>query len=219
VKNKEKDFRYRVLTVTVGGLLRLAFRMRWEGLEHLPEQGGALLASNHVSVLDPLVIAMAGSTRGRVIRFVAAAELFDHSVWGPILRSYRQVPVRRGAGDHKAAEGLATAVRGGALAGIFPEGGVRDGLSPLRGQSGAVRVAGDANIPIVPIGIWGTQARWPRGPFRIRPFRRLPLGLSIGVPFHMTPFDSSSADRRDATQRLMQVIEERVARARQLAEG
>ena len=94
----EDDFWWRFGLQTLGRLLRLILRIRFEGLENIPDSGGAILAPNHVSVLDPVVLALAPSKRGRTIRFLAAAEFFEprrHIVaFG--LKRFRQIPVRRG---------------------------------------------------------------------------------------------------------------------------
>src|SRR2546427_12039183 len=73
----EDDFWWRFGLQTLGRLLRLILRIRFEGLENIPDSGGAILAPNHVSVLDPVVLALAPSIRGRTIRFLAAAEFFE----------------------------------------------------------------------------------------------------------------------------------------------
>src|SRR5439155_1496106 len=77
---------------------------------------------NHVSVLDPIAIALGAAARGRAIRFLAATEFFAHPLWGPSLRAGRAVPVRRGARDLASLERFMNEVRAGSLVGIFPEG-------------------------------------------------------------------------------------------------
>src|SRR5438034_575626 len=93
----------------------------------IPRTGPAILACNHVSVLDPVIIAMAPSYRGRTVRFLAAAEMFEKPLIGPGLRLIRQIPIRRGERDMRALEEAADVISAGALAGIFPEGGVGPG--------------------------------------------------------------------------------------------
>src|SRR5919109_2532268 len=92
---------YRAGVWTVGVLTHLGLRIRFHGLENVPRSGGAILASNHISVLDPIVIALGPVKTGRTVRFLAAAEFFEahrHVVaWG--LRKFRQIPVRRGRAD------------------------------------------------------------------------------------------------------------------------
>src|SRR5439155_10191378 len=70
----QRDLWWRLGLATVGTVVRLAFRLRFEGTEHIPRTGPALLACNHISVLDPPIVALAPSDRGRTVRFLAAAE-------------------------------------------------------------------------------------------------------------------------------------------------
>src|SRR5207247_1679697 len=91
---------------------------------HWAREGPALRACNHISVIDPVIIALAPSYRGRTVRFLAAAEMFEKPLVGPGLRLIRQIPIRRGERDVGALEEAAEVIAQGALAGIFPEGGV-----------------------------------------------------------------------------------------------
>ncbi len=162
--DRVKDDRWwRIGLVVVGGLIRLALGIRFEGLENIPETGGAILAPNHVSVLDPVALALGPSRRGRTIRFLAAAEFFDRRRWliSFWLRRFQQIPVRRGLADWAALNEIAGVIHAGSLAGIFPEGRMGDG--PLQpGRKGLARVAMAARVPVIPVAIWGTQRRWPR---------------------------------------------------------
>jgi 1-acyl-sn-glycerol-3-phosphate acyltransferase len=200
-------------------VLRLALRIRYEGTQAIPLSGPGLLAANHVSVLDPVIIALAPSAMGRTIRFLAAAEFFRRPVVGWALRSLGQIPVRRGLADRDALQELGTVIRSGSLAGIFPEGRMGDGPGLLPGQKGAARIALAAGVPVIPVGIWGPQRRWPRGGFRWgRPLRPA-VGVVFGVPIDVHGDPRSRADVRDLTDRIMAAIEPLVARARSLAGG
>lgn len=200
----------------------LAFDLRFAGLERIPEPGcPALLAANHVSVLDPLAIALGVVRRRRTVRFVAGAEFFRHPVWGPALRLMGQIAVRRGARDLRALEEVTAFVREGGLAGIFPEGRVADGAFPLRGRTGAARVALAAGVPVVPVGVWGTQARWPRGGLRWHPLRRLPAAVAVGEPIAPeAPGTPEPGPEQQAvlalTRRIMEAIEEQVRLAQRM---
>src|SRR5204863_558978 len=132
----------------------------------VPREGGAILVCNHISVLDPVIISMGATTTGRAVRFLTAAEFFRKPVIGWGLRRIRQIPIRRGASDRRALEQAARVIRRGALAGIFPEGTLSPDGNPLPGKRGAARLALASGAPILPCGIWGTRARWPRGGIR-----------------------------------------------------
>jgi 1-acyl-sn-glycerol-3-phosphate acyltransferase len=214
----EHDLWWRIGLATLGTALRVAFRLRYEGLHNIPRTGPALLACNHISVLDPPIIALAPSARGRTVRFLTAAEFFERPVIGWGLRRIRQIPVRRGEKDIAALEEVASLIRRGALAGIFPEGGVGDG--PLqRGRRGAARIALAAGVPVVPAAIWGTQERWPRTGFRITRPLRMPVGAVFGAALgpEGDPRDADAVQRM--TARIMAGIEECLPGARALADG
>jgi 1-acyl-sn-glycerol-3-phosphate acyltransferase len=204
----ELDVWWRVGVATVGRIYRTAIHVRYRGLEHIPRLGPAIVGVNHVSVLDPVAIALGTASQGRMLRFLAATEFFAHPVWGPGLRVMRQIPIRRGIRDLAALDELTSVLRGGGLAGIFPEGRVGDGSLPLRGRSGATRVALATGAPILPVAVWGTQARWPRGPIRYSRPLRTPVAVAFGEPYALDPaIAGSPGEMRRATRDLMVRIE------------
>jgi 1-acyl-sn-glycerol-3-phosphate acyltransferase len=165
---REMNWIWRLGAPPVYAGLRVAFRLHTEGVENVPLAGPAILACNHISVLDgPLVAAIMGSERHRAPHFLIASEVFGLR-WGWILRQARQIPIYRGTGDVNALDAVVDAVRAGGVAGIFPEGRVSDdaraGTQRLR--SGISRVAAPLGAPVIPMGIWGTQVPWPREGFR-----------------------------------------------------
>ena len=108
-----------------------------------------------------------------------------------------QIPVRRGIRDLAALDELIAELRRGGLAGIFPEGRIGAGTGRLRGRSGVTRVARAAGVPVIAVGLWGTQARWPLDGLKILPFRRLPVAVSIGDPIHVRSTHDTTALRED----------------------
>jgi len=184
----------------------LVLRIRHVGLENIPTSGPALLVANHVSVLDPICIALAPSALGRTLRFLTAAEFFDRRLVGAGLRSLNQIPVRRGTADWAALDELAEVIRQSSLAGIFPEGKMGDGPELLPGQKGAARIALAAGVPIVPIGIWGTQRRWPRSGLRWERPSRPTVTVVWGKPFEFAGDPHDRKDVRALTDRIMAEI-------------
>jgi 1-acyl-sn-glycerol-3-phosphate acyltransferase len=208
--------------LAIGGpALRLLFRIRSAGVERIPRSGPAILAANHMSALDGILLAYLVAQRGRPTRYLVAAEFFDKRFHGFWLRRFKQIPIRRGMGDSGALDEAVATVQTGAIAGIFPEGTVnpRPGAPLLRGRTGVARIALAAGAPVIPVGIWGTQVRWPRTGLT---FRR-PLRPSVALTFgpHIEPKgDPSSLDDIQAfTTLVMTRIAEQVAAARNLAEG
>lgn len=138
----------------------LRFGLRWTmlGLEHIPRRGAVILASNHVSYLDPLTLAWVADRRGRRVRFLAKAELFRKPILGLLLRSIHQIPVERGTIDAAhALDAACNALERGECVAVFPEGTISTSLEPMAGKSGTARLAQRAGVPVVPIGLWGTH--------------------------------------------------------------
>jgi 1-acyl-sn-glycerol-3-phosphate acyltransferase len=203
----------------MGPLFHLLFRIRYRGREHIPPEGGVILASNHISVLDPVIIAMSVTTTGRAVRFLAAAEFFRKPFIGWGLRRIRQIPIKRGASDRRALEQAAGVIRRGALAGIFPEGTLSPDGAPLPGKRGAARIALASGVPILPCGIWGTRARWPRGGIRwTRPLRPKVV-VAFGPLLEPAGRLEDPNDVQTLTDLIMAAIAEQTGRARAEVEG
>jgi 1-acyl-sn-glycerol-3-phosphate acyltransferase len=147
-------------------------RLKVEGLESLPEEGPVLVAGNHDSYYDPLMIGFAGRKR-RQIRALAKAELWKVPLLSKVLDGMGQIPIDRGAGDARALEKAIEELRGGACIGVFPEG-TRSRGRELRARSGIARLA--LAVPearLVLVSVEGTTdfARFPKRPsVRIRFF-------------------------------------------------
>lgn len=218
----ETTWLWRIGAPVVRGILSIVFRVRVSGTERIPRQGAAIVACNHMSVLDGPFLASFTHAGGREPSFLIAAEVFDHPLLGGILHTAHQIPIRRGEGDDDAlGEALTTVAQGGCV-GIFPEGRVADdaGRGLQRIRSGVTRIALPTGAPVVPVGIWGTQAVWPRGR---RYWRRLAsrprVGLAFGAPIEPEG-DDGEPDAHEAFQtRLHDAITSQVARARALAEA
>jgi 1-acyl-sn-glycerol-3-phosphate acyltransferase len=201
-------------------LVRLLFRVRVRGLEHVPLTGPAILAFNHVSVLDGPVLAAETAYRiRRETRFLVAAEMFHKPVWGWVLRRYEQIPVRRGGADQGALDEVVETVRHGAMAALAPEGRVNgdgdDGLQRIK--SGVARIALPTGAPVIPVGIWGTQRRWPRGRIRWSRPLRPQLALSFGPPMLPVGDVGTQDDIDDFRDRLRTQLETQVSLAQRMA--
>lgn len=146
--------------------------------DKLPREGAYVLAPNHMSEIDPLVVAVAVWRLGRAPRFMAKESLFRVPVLGWALRRTGMVPVSRassGSGAKQTLDSARELVRLGRGVIVYPEGSLtRDpDLWPMRGKTGAVRLALAGNIPVIPVAHWGSQQILPRyGKLRLWPLRR-----------------------------------------------
>ena len=151
-------------------LARLAFpvyfRLRVRGLDKIPAQGPALLVINHQSFLDSLFV---GTPLPRTICYLARDSLFRVPVVGWILRHTYVMPVNRESASSSSLRLAADRLKRGYLVGIFPEGTrSSDGqIAPLK--PGFIALVRRGNVPIVPVGVAGTGAAWPRDSVLIRP--------------------------------------------------
>jgi 1-acyl-sn-glycerol-3-phosphate acyltransferase len=177
------------------------YRLRVQGLEHLPE-GGFVLAANHTSNFDPWPLGMPLLPH-RQLRFMAKSELFN-PVLAPILRAGGAFKVRRGEGDVEAMRTATELVRAGEIVVMFPEGTrQRKGLRKkhvARPHTGAARIALNAKAPLVPAAIGGTD----------RLMRLGPLCVAYGEPIDVSDLEGLEMKpaAEEATRRLMARIEE-----------
>lgn len=196
----------------------LTFKLEVRGTGNLPATGCAVLASNHRSVVDGVLLALVGARRGRSIRFLVAAEVFEYRIPGWTLRTFDQIPIRRGSQDAGALDEAIEALRGGSVVGIFPEGRVNDETSMLRGRTGVARIALEAGAPVVPLGLWGTQTRWPRSGLRWALPLRPRVAVQIGAPVEPHGDVTSQTEVRAFTEDVVRAIEASAAQARSRVE-
>jgi 1-acyl-sn-glycerol-3-phosphate acyltransferase len=199
--SRERTPGWRVLVGLVTPLLLILARYRVHNPERIPATGAFILAPNHVTNFDPLVTAYALWHSGRVPRFLAKAGLFRVPVLGALLRGTGQIPVERasasGGGDPLAAAGKL--VDDGLAIIVYPEGTLtRDpDLWPMRGKYGAVRLALEHGIPIIPCAHWGAQAVLPRYSKRLSVFPRKDIDIVFGEPVDLSRW--ADAPRTGAT--------------------
>ena len=217
MRTSELNAWWAIVSSLANAAMRAVFRVRVEGDHHVPVHGSAIIAFNHLSVIDgPAVGIVVAKRCRRRSRFLVAAEVFDKHLPGWILRSFDQIPIRRGQGDIHALDEAIRTVKGGAIAALAPEGRVNeDGVTDMqRFHRGVARLALATGAPVVPVGIWGTQARWPRSGRRYgKPWRpRLAFVFGASVAPHGSPGDAD--DLAAFTQLVREAIEVQVARAR-----
>ena len=205
----------------VGFVWWLLFRTRVEGAERVPDSGPAIVAANHVSGMDGVALALiTGRECRRMTRFLVAAEFFGKVSFGWALHLYRQIPLKRGQGDLPAIEEAVATIRGGALAGIFPEGTVNPDpeAGVRRGRRGVARIALATSAPVVPVGLWGTQQRWPKSGLHLhRPWRPR-FAVVYGEPLPPNGDPGSPEEVQAFAEQIMTAIGKLADQARALAE-
>lgn len=171
---------------TIIGLARTVFfaeglKFTVVGDEHIPASGGAVLAVNHTGYMDFTYAGLPVRTPKRYIRFMAKKEVFDNSVSGPIMRALKHIPVDRGAGadSYKAAVDY---LRRGELVGVYPEATISRSFEIKEFKSGAARMAIEADVPIIPIVIWGAQRVWTKGFPKRLGRTNTPISIAVGAP-------------------------------------
>lgn len=197
-----RDISYPIVIAAAKTWFKLGdIRIDKHGTEHIPREGGALLAVNHLSYVDYLMAGYPGVDQGRLTRFMAKKEVFDHAIGGPVMRSFKHIAIDRSSGQ----EGMDEAVRrlkAGEVVGIFPEGTISRSFLIKDLKTGAVRIAADAGVPLIPVVLWGTQRFLTKG--RPRDFgRHKTVSVLVGEPMYPTAAD----DPREATAELRSRME------------
>jgi 1-acyl-sn-glycerol-3-phosphate acyltransferase len=172
--------------------MRWLYRIEVVGAGRIPSQGGFILASNHDSIVDPFILAVATT---REIRYMAKIELFGNRAVAATLRALGAFPVERGGGDRAAFSEAAELLRRGEVLGIFPQGTSKQQLS-RRWHRGAARLALVTGVPIVPVRMTGTRAL----PFRTR------VRIVVGHPITVDPARPSVAAAKALTEQVVQAV-------------
>jgi 1-acyl-sn-glycerol-3-phosphate acyltransferase len=151
---------YWVVKGVLTPVLHASFRIRVEGRQHVPKRGGVILACNHRSFLDSIFLPLVVRRR---VTFVAKAEYFDDPKTAWFFRGVGQIPIRRegGAASERALETAMEVLQSGNVFAIYPEGTrTRDGYMH-RGHTGVARLAFRSGVPIIPVGMIGTDEVQP----------------------------------------------------------
>ncbi|MFC9994547.1 lysophospholipid acyltransferase family protein [Nocardia sp. NPDC127526] len=176
------------LARTVFALQGLKFTVK--GDENIPATGGAVIAINHTGYMDFTYAGLPARTPKRYIRFMAKKEVFDDPIAGPIMRALKHIPVDRTAGADSYHEAV-NRLRSGELVGVYPEATISRSFELKEFKSGAARMAIEANVPIIPIVIWGAQRVWTKGHPKRLGRTNTPISMEVGAPIQ--PFEPASA--------------------------
>ncbi|MCM6776877.1 1-acyl-sn-glycerol-3-phosphate acyltransferase [Nocardia sp. CDC159] len=199
---------------TIIGLARTVFFVQGlkfdvKGDEHIPAEGGAVIAINHTGYMDFTYAGLPARTPKRYIRFMAKKEVFDDKISGPIMRALKHIPVDRSAG----ADSYQAAVeylRRGELVGVYPEATISRSFEIKEFKSGAARMAIEAGVPIVPMAIWGAQRVWTKGHPKRLGRTNTPISIVVGEPIQPPVVDSGNIAEPAAelTRKLRSVMQD-----------
>jgi 1-acyl-sn-glycerol-3-phosphate acyltransferase len=182
--------------VMVGPLMRLLYRPWTRGVENVPAEGGAILASNHLAVIDSFILPL---VLHRTVKFLGKSDYFTGTgikgrLTAGFMRGVGTIPVDRGGG--KASEAaLNTGLRvlaGGDLFGIYPEGTRSPDGRLYRGKTGVARMALESGAPVIPVAMVGTNIAQPIGKVIPKP---MPIGIVIGEPLDFSRYKGMENDR------------------------
>ncbi|OBI63557.1 1-acyl-sn-glycerol-3-phosphate acyltransferase [Mycobacterium sp. E796] len=184
-------------------VLTTGTRISYSGEENIPDRGGAVIAINHTSYVDFLPAALAVHRRRRRLRFMIKAEMQQVKVVNFLIKHTRTIPVDRGAG----ADAYAVAVRRlreGELVGVYPEATISRSFELKEFKTGAARMAAEADVPIVPVIVWGAHRIWTKDHPRNVGRKKLPISVQVGAPLRAAgDIESTNAALRESMTTLL----------------
>lgn len=192
----------RMFFATVAGIARSAINVlmgkEWYGLDRLPVDEGFIVVPNHCTEIDPIVVGHLLYNQRIMPHFLAKDGLFNTPILGTALRGARQIPVERsGAGAGKSLVVAREVLDAGNAVVIYPEGTLtRDPeLWPMKGRTGAARLALATGAKVVPVVHWGAQEVFPRYGKGVKIFPRKKVKVVVGHPVDLSAFAGKSADK------------------------
>ncbi|MGO9383167.1 MAG: lysophospholipid acyltransferase family protein [Mycobacterium sp.] len=156
-------------------------KFTFQGLENIPARGGALLAQNHTSYLDWLPTMLSTRERGRRMYFMIKAEMADVKAVNYVIKHARLIPVDRRMG-HDAFEVAVQRLREGELIGMHPEATISRSFELREFKTGAARMVLEAQVPIVPMIVWGAHRIWPKDHPKKLFRNKIPITVAAGRP-------------------------------------
>lgn len=167
-------------------------KIRLRGLDHVPRTGGAVMCINHTGYFDFTYAGLAGVEVGRLVRFMAKKSIWANPVAGPLMNGMHHIPVDREAGQESFERAL-RALKDGEIVGVFPEATISRSFELKEFKTGAVRLAQQAGVPVLPVTIWGSQRVWTKGHPRRMGRHGIPLFITVGAPIEVAAADDPAA--------------------------
>ncbi|GAA4681628.1 lysophospholipid acyltransferase family protein [Gordonia humi] len=193
---------YRTLEALAVGIRTVqGTRVHFDGLDNIPVRGGGVLAVNHTGYLDFLPVGLGLKERGRRARFMIKSEVMEVSIMRFLVTQTHCVPVDRSAGSEAYAAAV-DALRGGELVAVYPESTISRSFELKEFKTGAVRMAVEAGVPVIPVTVWGAQRQLSKGVARRIGYARIPVHVAYGDPLEF----NASDDVAEATNRLREAM-------------
>jgi 1-acyl-sn-glycerol-3-phosphate acyltransferase len=211
VAQRRLGFWRRFAAMLVIPVLKVWTKRTWLNTENIPSSGGVIIVSNHVSHFDPLVVAHYIYGLGRWPRFLGKASLWKVPVLGGFLRKVQQIPVERGSVEAvKSLDVLINALQQGGAVVIYPEGTTtkQPELWPMRGKTGAARLALVTGAPVIPVANWGAERIFDPRNGKLS-LRRTPVTVISGKPVDLSRWEGATPSRTvldQMTEAIMQDI-------------
>ncbi|MFC6082050.1 lysophospholipid acyltransferase family protein [Sphaerisporangium aureirubrum] len=208
------------VVVIVKAFLYLFSKRDWRGRANLPRTGGVIVAANHLSWSDPLLLAHFTYDNGRWPVYLAKSGVFDIPVIGWIVRNCKQIPVFRGSTDAARSLKMAEdALREGSCVIFYPEGTItRDPeLWPMAGKTGVARLALMTGMPVIPVAHWGAQELLPYGKKAPKLLPRKTFHVIAGPPVDLSKYEGlplRGKVLKEATTDIMAAITAQLAELR-----
>ena len=200
------DLVYPGVIKIVQGLWKfLGLRFTILGEANVPRRGGAVMAINHIGYLDFAIAGTAALPAGRLVRFMAKKQVFDHPIAGPLMRGMHHISVDRSNGAPSYVEAL-RALKKGEIVGVFPEATISRTFELKEMKSGVVRLAMDSGTPIIPTIVWGSQRIWTKR--RKRNFKRnnFPITVAIGAPYQVSADADIEVEMAKLRERMSELL-------------
>jgi len=173
----------------------IKFRIR--GAENVPRTGGAVFAINHTGYMDFTYAGLAAHPAKRLVRFMAKESIWKNPVAGPLMTGMKHIPVDREAGGASFRAAI-NALKAGEIVGVFPEATISRSFELKEFKTGAARLAAQAQVPVVPIVMWGAQRVWTKDHPKRLGRTTLPIFIDVGRPLRVGPDE----DTELATERV-----------------
>jgi 1-acyl-sn-glycerol-3-phosphate acyltransferase len=200
---------FRTLEIAVSTMTKiLGTKITYQGLENIPERGGAVIAINHTSYVDWWPSALAAYQRHRRMRFMIKAEMQDVRVVNFLIKHSGTIPVDRDSGGGAYTVAVER-LRAGEIVGVYPEATISRSFELKEFKTGAARMAADADVPIIPLIVWGAQRRWTKDhPKDLGRKNKIPVTVAVGPPFNAAAtIDETSAALREAMTALLHKVQ------------